>query len=127
MVRQRRGGRPRRRDERQGWCGDPCAAGWMMRTRAMRMLVLGAGLLAALGMLGWAVGRPKADARPSPRIASVSVTTATRRDVSLTMSALGYAQAWTSDVIAPQVGGRLTRVAFAEGQDVAAGQLLAEI
>ncbi len=45
----------------------------------------------------------------------------------MTLTALGAAQAWTSDTILVQVSGILLSVNFTEGTNVKAGQLLAQI
>ncbi len=45
----------------------------------------------------------------------------------MSISALGAAQAWISDQIFAQVSGKLIRVNFAEGSNVRAGQLLAQV
>ena len=59
----------------------------------------------------------------------VSVTEAkvSRQDVTLSVSELGAAQAWLGVTIHAQVSGILQKVDFAEGADVRAGQVLAEI
>jgi multidrug efflux system membrane fusion protein len=49
------------------------------------------------------------------------------QDFQLAITALGAAQAWTSDTIFAQVSGKLIRVNFTEGSDVKAGQVLAEV
>jgi multidrug efflux system membrane fusion protein len=51
----------------------------------------------------------------------------TTRDVPVSVTALGAAQAWQSAVIVAQVSGILQKVTFTEGASVKAGQLLAEI
>lgn len=64
---------------------------------------------------------------PTVRLVPVIVARATVQDVPVTVSALGAAQAWTSVTILAQVSGQLQSVNFAEGSDVAAGQVLAQI
>jgi multidrug efflux system membrane fusion protein len=76
----------------------------------------------------WAIfGQHKA-AKPA-KIPTVPVTVAkaTVRDVPLTITALGAAQAWQAVTIRTQVNGKLVKVAFHEGSYVAKGALLAEI
>jgi membrane fusion protein, multidrug efflux system len=54
----------------------------------------------------------------------VTVATAVRRDVPLTLSAIGAVEASNTVKVRARVGGELMRVAFTEGQDVRAGDLL---
>jgi|SRR5215472_266161 len=65
-------------------------------------------------------------AGPSPAI-PVSVTTAQRRDVLIYLTGLGTVQAFNAVTVKPRVDGELLKVAFTEGQDVKAGDLLAQI
>jgi membrane fusion protein, multidrug efflux system len=64
---------------------------------------------------------------PAPPPIPVSVAVASTRDVPVSISALGAAQAWTSVTVMAQVTGALLTVDFAEGSDVKAGQLLAQV
>jgi multidrug efflux system membrane fusion protein len=57
----------------------------------------------------------------------VQVATAERRDVPLYLPGLGTVQAYNTVVVRTQVDGQLQRVAFTEGQQVKAGDLLAQI
>src|SRR5262245_6645734 len=65
-------------------------------------------------------------AAPSPAI-PVSVATAQRRDVPIYLTGLGTVQAFNTVAVKTRVDGELIRVAFTEGQDVKAGDLLAQI
>ncbi|HLI65881.1 MAG TPA: efflux RND transporter periplasmic adaptor subunit [Caulobacteraceae bacterium] len=67
---------------------------------------------------------PKQPPRPTP---AVSVAQATLQDVPITITGLGAAQAWKSDIIRSQVNGKLLAVYFQEGSPVHAGQLLAQV
>lgn len=90
-------------------------------------------LLAIAGSL-WAVLRPGANtpvatATAGPAGPAVPVTAArsSRQDVPVFLSALGNVQAFNTVTIRPQVDGQLLRIAFKEGQEVHAGDLLAQI
>lgn len=62
-----------------------------------------------------------------PPAAPVSVVLAARHDVPLTLDATGTVEPVRTVAVQAQVSGVLTRVAFREGQQVEAGQLLFEI
>ena len=83
--------------------------------------------LIAIG--AWAVMHRKAPAQTLHGGGPASVTTAqaSLQDVTLTIDALGSAQAWRSAVIKAQVNGRLLDVPVKEGADVPAGAVLARI
>jgi membrane fusion protein, multidrug efflux system len=57
----------------------------------------------------------------------VTVAKVVVQDVTISVQALGAAQAWQSVLIRAQVNGVLKRVAFREGSEVKAGDVLAEI
>ncbi len=57
----------------------------------------------------------------------VTMAEAARRDLPLTLDALGTVQALASVVVRPQVSGQLMEVLFQEGQDVKTGDVLARI
>ncbi|WP_304523840.1 biotin/lipoyl-binding protein, partial [Cupriavidus sp. UME77] len=50
-----------------------------------------------------------------------------REDVPIGLSGVGTVQAMATVTVKPRVDGQLDRVGFVEGQDVKAGQLLAQI
>src|SRR5438132_3553308 len=62
----------------------------------------------------------------SPRVA-VTVARAERRDVPLALNATGTVEPIQSAAVGSQVGGVVTRVAFHEGDDVRAGQVLLQL
>src|SRR5208337_4951707 len=67
-----------------------------------------------------------ASSAPSPAI-PVSVATAERRDVPIYLTGLGTVQAFNTVTVKTRVDGELVKVAFTEGQDIKAGDLLAQI
>jgi membrane fusion protein, multidrug efflux system len=66
---------------------------------------------------------------PSAKPVAVAVSEAIvmAQDFPVSITALGAAQAWTSDTILAQVSGILLSVDFIEGTDVKAGQVLAQV
>ena len=86
-----------------------------------------AGGLAVLAALVWYFffGSPTPPA--PPKSIPVTVAKVATTDVPVSITALGAAQAWTSVTILAQVSGKLLSVNFAEGSEVRAGQVLAQI
>ena len=99
------------------------------------LLALGAAFLIALaGGLTWklmlggaradrAVAETSSNAHPVP----VTVGMAERRNVPVYLTGLGTVQAFNTVTINSRVDGELTKVAFTEGQNVNAGDVLAQI
>jgi len=96
------------------------------------------GLLALLAIIGWAVvrrhwesqaattgpgGRAGISNAPIPVIPGV----VSRQDVPIYLEGLGTVQAFNTVTVHSRVDGQLQRVAFTEGQDVKAGDLLAQL
>src|SRR5262249_54668927 len=104
-----------------------------VRTRRGYLLASLAILIAACGgYVGW---QYRATASPAAATASpppsqpipVSVATTQRRDVPIYLTGLGTVQAFNTVTVKTRVDGELVKVAFTEGQDVKAGDLLAQI
>jgi membrane fusion protein, multidrug efflux system len=81
----------------------------------------------AVAVVAWFVFHKKAAPPPKPQAVSVTAVTVAVQDVPVSITAIGAAQAWTSDTILAQVSGLLLSVDFTEGADVKAGQLLAQV
>lgn len=90
-----------------------------------RWILVGVGIAAAVVFFLIFHKKP-AKARP-PAGVPVAVAQATAQDFPVTVTALGAAQPWKSDLIFAQVTGVLLKVNFKEGSYVKAGQVLAEV
>ncbi|HET6238164.1 MAG TPA: efflux RND transporter periplasmic adaptor subunit [Acetobacteraceae bacterium] len=111
-----------------------------MDRRQRRMIVrlaagvLGASVAVGIGFLGTSIAQTpsttsSSSPAPQPDGAAIPVTIApvTRQDVPVFDEGIGTVQAFQSVLIQARVTGWLDRIAFAEGQDVKPGDLLAEI
>jgi multidrug efflux system membrane fusion protein len=86
-------------------------------------------LLAAIAAAGlWRRGASDSGpTRGGPSAIQVSVAQAKARDVPIYLSAPGTVQAWNTVAVRSQIDGKLTAVNFVEGQNVRAGDVLAQI
>jgi multidrug efflux system membrane fusion protein len=98
----------------------------MAARRRFRWVFVALGVLAIVLVL-WVVFHKKPTKPQRPPATSVVVARVTVQDVPVSITAIGAAQAWYSDVILAQVSGKLLSVPFREGADVKAGQLLAQV
>jgi multidrug efflux system membrane fusion protein len=92
-----------------------------------RRLIFIALAAVAVALAAWAIFHKKPEKPAAPHPIPVNVVKAQAQDFQLNLTAIGAAQAWTSDMILAQVSGKLIRVNFTEGSAVKAGQLLAEV
>ncbi len=92
-------------------------------------LILAAGLLLVVGLVLLRTHQKAANKKPD--VASlpipVSIAAATHDDVPLTVDGIGTVQALNTVNIKPMVDGPLVDIHFREGQEVAAGEILAKI
>ncbi|MDW3688878.1 efflux RND transporter periplasmic adaptor subunit [Cupriavidus sp. CV2] len=105
-----------------------------MATQSSRRnpVLIGLAVLVLAAVVWFAVGplkRMVAPRRAAPPAPAVSVTSAQvkREDVPIGLAGVGTVQAMATVTVKPRVDGQLDRVGFVEGQDVKAGQLLAQI
>jgi len=95
--------------------------------RRTRNLIFGALAALAVVLAAFAILHKPAEKKAGPRPIPVNAVKVEQQDFDLTLSALGAAQAWTSDMILAQVSGKLIKVNFTEGAEVKAGQVLAVV
>jgi multidrug efflux system membrane fusion protein len=109
------------------------AAARPAQARRLRHVLSGLVLIAVIGggYAGWHsrfVINSRAAPLPAPPPAvPAQVSPAERRDVPVYLTGLGTVQAFNTVTVKTRVDGELTKVAFTEGQDVKAGDLLAQI
>lgn len=95
-----------------------------------RSLHLGLAAVALLGMVAVGAGcsrksdTERANAATPPPAVPVTAAVALQKDVPLTVSAVGNAQAMSTVGVLSQVNGQIMKVHFTEGQEVQQGQLL---
>lgn len=96
-------------------------------SRRSRVFVFAALGALAVVLAAWSILHKPEPKKTGPHAIPVNAVKAEAQDVQLNISAIGAAQAWTSDLILAQVSGKLIKVDFTEGSEVRAGQLLAEV
>lgn len=93
-------------------------------------LLISAAILVLIGAAGWSLSR-KADAAAPAAAAtpavSVSIAPVQQQDVPMYLSGVGTVTSNASVTVKARIDGQLDKVGFVEGQDVKAGQLLAQI
>jgi multidrug efflux system membrane fusion protein len=96
-----------------------------MRNKA---IMVAAAAIIACGLAGWSWWSPsRTIATTPPPPVPVVAALAMRADVPVYLSSLGTVQAFNTVTIHSRVDGQLEKVAFIEGQDVHAGDLLAQL
>lgn len=89
------------------------------------LVLAGAG---AVALFGWALFHDRSPhATALPPLTPIAVARVEKRDVLVSINALGQVQAWQAVVVRAQVAGKLLRVPVVEGSDVAKDALIAEI
>jgi multidrug efflux system membrane fusion protein len=98
-------------------------------TRRLRNLLLLAVLVAAFAFAMWAANRaePAIQSGGADKIAPVTVATATVQDLSIWKSGVGSVEPLEAVDVKARVDGQVTRIAYADGQEVHAGALLAQL
>lgn len=93
--------------------------------------IAGAALLIVLGGVAWAVhtkvfvSRPDATAKAPP--VQVTITRVKAQDVQVYRAGIGAVSSMATVTVKARIDGQLDKVGFAEGQDVKAGQMLAQL
>ncbi|VVD90283.1 Multidrug resistance protein MdtA [Pandoraea pneumonica] len=96
------------------------------RSRHWRWLVLVLLAIVALLVWRWIANRKPPPAPPPPPVAVITAI-ASARDLPRYVLGIGTVQATTSVTVRVRVDGQIERIAFQEGQDVKAGDLLVQI
>ena len=98
-------------------------------TFRQRSAIGGAGVVALLAALGFLSGPAQADKPAASAAPAVLVSTvrAQSQTVPLYLSGVGSVTAAQSVTVKARIDGQLDKIGFSEGQDVKAGQLLAQL
>ncbi|AIY42679.1 putative Co/Zn/Cd efflux system membrane fusion protein [Collimonas arenae] len=94
-------------------------------------LLISAAILVLIGAAGWTLS-PRAGAAAPPAAASssavsVSTTTVKQQDMPMYLTGVGTVTSNASVTVKARIDGQLDKVGFVEGQDVKAGQMLAQL
>jgi membrane fusion protein, multidrug efflux system len=92
-------------------------------------LLISAAILVLIGAAGWSLSH-KADAAAPPAAANavaVTTTTVKQQDMPMYLTGVGTVTSNASVTVKARIDGQLDKVGFVEGQDVKAGQLLAQL
>jgi multidrug efflux system membrane fusion protein len=94
-----------------------------------RLFILGAVLVCLVGIGAWLILREWLKPLPAPAVPPIPVVVAAAQtsDVPVYLTGLGTVQAYNTVTVHVRVNGTLDKVVFVEGQDVKAGDLLAQI
>jgi len=105
----------------------PSAGGKVILGLVTCLLLAGAGIWWVRQHSAPAAPKPGAGGRMEMPAVPVVMGTVAEKDVPIYLEGLGTAQAFNTVTVRARVDGQLQRVAFVEGQDVKAGDLLAQI
>ncbi|MEJ0026529.1 MAG: efflux RND transporter periplasmic adaptor subunit [Rhizomicrobium sp.] len=92
-----------------------------------RLIALFALLLVGWAAWSWLAGAADSSSAGEPAAIPVSIAVASRADVPVYLEGLGTVQAFNTITVTTRVDGALQTVNFVEGQDVKAGDVLAQI
>ncbi|MCP2216056.1 efflux RND transporter periplasmic adaptor subunit [Bradyrhizobium elkanii] len=97
-----------------------------------RGIVIALSAFVAIAAGGWywyvrSATRPVAVAAPPETAVPVVASAVTGKDVPIYLRGIGTVQAYNTDTVRSQIQGQIIKIAFTEGQEVKAGDLLAQI
>ncbi|MEO6918992.1 MAG: efflux RND transporter periplasmic adaptor subunit [Collimonas sp.] len=94
-------------------------------------LLITAAILVLIGAAGWTLSQKAGAAAPPPAAATsaiaVSTTTVKQQDMPIYLTGVGTVTSNASVTVKARIDGQLDKVGFVEGQDVKAGQMLAQL